>query len=92
MESKILLSADTPCDIGPELTERYQVSLFPLHIILEGRQYTDGLDITPNDLYDAWYTRKALPKIETSVSVQFRCRERKNCFTKIPLFKCFVLL
>ncbi|MDD6887217.1 MAG: DegV family protein [bacterium] len=62
MESKILLSADTPCDIGPKLTERYQVSLFPLHIILEGRQYTDGLDITPNDLYDAWYTRKALPK------------------------------
>lgn len=62
MEHKILLSADTPCDIGTELTARYQVSLFPLHIILEGRQYTDGLDITPNDLYNAWYERKALPK------------------------------
>lgn len=33
MERKILLSADTPCDIGNELKERYQVSLYPLHII-----------------------------------------------------------
>ena len=62
MERKILLSADTPCDIGNELKERYQVSLYPLHIILEGRQYTDGLDISPDMLYEAWYQRKALPK------------------------------
>lgn len=62
MEKKILLSADTPCDIGAELKERYQVSLYPLHIILEGKQYTDGLDIAPDMLYQAWYERKALPK------------------------------
>ena len=49
-DRKILLSADTPCDIGPELKERYQVSLFPLHIILDEKQYTDGLDITAADL------------------------------------------
>ena len=62
MERKILLSADTPCDIGDELKERYQVSLYPLHIILEGKQYTDGLDISPDMLYEAWYERKELPK------------------------------
>jgi len=62
MEHKIILSADTPCDIGAQLKERYGVSLYPLHIILEEKQYTDGLDITPDDLYNAWYERKALPK------------------------------
>ena len=33
------------CDIGPELQERYHVSLYPLHVLLEGKQYTDGVDI-----------------------------------------------
>lgn len=62
MEKKILLSADTPCDIGAELKERYQVSLYPLHILLGGQQYTDGQDIRPEDLYRAWYDRRELPK------------------------------
>ena len=61
-EQKILLSADTPCDIGPELTERYRVSLFPLHILLEDKQFTDGKDITNEELFDAWHARKALPR------------------------------
>lgn len=57
-----MLSADTPCDIGAELKQRYQVSLFPLHILLEDKQFTDGLDITLSDLYNAWWERKVLPR------------------------------
>ena len=58
----ILLSADTPCDIGDELKARYQVSLFPLHIILDEKQYTDGLDITAAEIYRAWWDHKLLPR------------------------------
>ena len=58
----IQLTADTPCDIGEELQERYHVALTPLYINLEGKDYTDGKDIVPQMLYDAWYQRKALPK------------------------------
>lgn len=61
-ERKILLSADTPCDIGNELKERYRVSLFPLHIILDGKQYTDGVDITSAELNKAWWEHKLLPR------------------------------
>ena len=61
-DKKILLSADTPCDIGDELKERYQVSLFPLHIILNDQQYTDGVDITSAELYKAWWNQKQLPR------------------------------
>ncbi len=61
-DQKIVLSADTPCDIGEALKTRYQVSLYPLHIILDEKQYTDGLDITSAQLYDAWWKHKLLPR------------------------------
>ena len=61
-DSKIILSADTPCDIGAELKERYHVSLHPLHIILDDKQYTDGVDITSEQLYEAWWKHKLLPR------------------------------
>lgn len=71
MEKPILLSADMSCDIGPELQERYHVSLYPLHVLLEGKQYTDGVDIRPEDLYRAWYERKALPKTAASNPAEY---------------------
>jgi len=61
-DRKILLSADTPCDVGPVLKERYGVSLFPLHIILNEKQYTDGVDITAGEIYRAWWDHKLLPR------------------------------
>lgn len=61
-DHKIVLSADTPCDIGEELKSRYAVSLYPLHIILDGKQYTDGYDITSAELYEAWWKHKLLPR------------------------------
>ena len=61
-DQKIVLSADTPCDVGEELKARYQVSLYPLHIILDGKQYTDGLDITSAQLYEAWWKHKLMPR------------------------------
>ncbi len=61
-DHKIILSADTPCDIGPELRARYAVSLYPLHIILDEKQYTDGVDITSAQLYEAWWKHKLLPR------------------------------
>ena len=47
---------------GNELKARYHVSLYPLHIILGEKQYTDGVDITSNELYEAWWKHKLLPR------------------------------
>lgn len=65
----IILSADSTCDLDPELKERYHVNYFPLHIILEGKDYTDNVDITPEDVYQAYYDRRILPKT-SAVNVQ----------------------
>ena len=36
MPQKVILSADSTCDLSAALIERYQVHMYPLHILLEG--------------------------------------------------------
>ena len=58
--NKIILSADSTCDLDQELKERYHVHYFPLHIILDGKDYKDGIDITPEEIYQKYYDEKIL--------------------------------
>lgn len=60
--SKIILSADSTCDLGEELKKKYNVNYYPFHIILGENQYQDNVDITPDDLYRAYWQRRQLPK------------------------------
>ncbi len=62
MSQKIILSADSTCDLGSDLKERYHVEYFPYHIILNGKQYLDNVDITPPDIFQTWCREKVLPK------------------------------
>ncbi len=59
---KIILSADSTCDLGEELKERYQVSYYPFHIILDEKDYQDNVDITVKEIFAAYYDHKALPR------------------------------
>ena len=61
MEKKIILSADSTCDLGSALKEAYQVNYYPFHIILEETEYRDNVDITPDEIFQAYYDRKVLP-------------------------------
>ncbi|MCC2253908.1 DegV family protein [Ruminococcus sp. CLA-AA-H200] len=61
-EQKIILSADSTCDLDAELKERYHVHYFPLHIILNEKDYMDNVDITPEEVYQEYYDHKVLPK------------------------------
>lgn len=61
-ELEIILSADSTCDLTEELRNQYQVHTMPYHIHLEGKDYIDNVDITPEVLYEAYWKRKALPK------------------------------
>ena len=48
---KVIISADSTCDIGPELQKRYNVQLLNWRILLDDREYLDNVNITPDDLY-----------------------------------------
>lgn len=66
---KIILSADSTCDLDEELKERYHVNYFPLHINLNGKDYLDNVTITPEEIYQEYYDHKVLPKT-SAVNVQ----------------------
>lgn len=43
--------ADSTCDLSPEQLERYNIRLTPLYVRLGDRDYCDGVDIHPDDIY-----------------------------------------
>ncbi|MFS0616065.1 DegV family protein [Lederbergia ruris] len=59
---KIILSADSTCDLDDRLKERYGVHCQPLHINLGDKQYEDGVNISPDDIYETYERQRILPK------------------------------
>ncbi|MGB3973638.1 MAG: DegV family protein [Peptococcia bacterium] len=60
--SKIILCAESACDLSEELKSKYQVHLYPYHITLGEEHYQDGVDIDPEKIYEAYRKNKILPK------------------------------
>lgn len=48
----VKISSDSTSDLSKELIEKYGISIFSLHIHLGADMHTDGVDITPDDLYE----------------------------------------
>ncbi|MBE6880247.1 MAG: DegV family protein [Ruminococcaceae bacterium] len=48
----IKITADSTCDLSPELVEKYGVEILPLYIVKEGKSYKDMKDIVPQDIFD----------------------------------------
>ena len=60
--AKILLTADSTCDISGSLLDRTKAQLMPLHIILDDKSYDDGVNITPDEIYLNFASTGKLPK------------------------------
>lgn len=58
----VTIIADTTCDLSYELKDQYQIKTFPLHIHLGDKEYSDGIDISPDDIYRWSDENKATPK------------------------------
>ncbi len=48
---KIKILSDSTCDLSAELLERYNISLAHLTVVKGDEQFTDGIDITPEDIF-----------------------------------------
>ncbi len=62
MNKKVILSADSTCDLGEELQARYHVNYTPYHISLEDQDYLDNVTISAEQIYQAYWDKKLLPK------------------------------
>lgn len=57
----IVLSADSICDLGQEMKERYHVEYFPYHIIFRGVDYLDNVTITSDRIFEGYWEDRSLP-------------------------------
>lgn len=49
---KILISSDSTCDLSAALCEKFHIGIVPLYIEKDGKNYRDGIDIVPQDIYE----------------------------------------
>lgn len=58
----IKIVADSTCDLSHDLIKKYDLSIIPLFIVLDEKSYYDGVDITPDEIYDWSNKNKTTPK------------------------------
>ena len=61
MNSKTIITCDSTMDLSPELISRYDIRILPLHVFADGQEYRDGIDISPDDIYDIYQRTGKLP-------------------------------
>lgn len=49
---KIAIITDSSCDLPSDLIERFNIKVVPLRINYQDQEYRDGLDITPDEVYN----------------------------------------
>ena len=57
----IRITSDSTCDLGHLVKER-NIGILPLQVNLDAKAYRDGVDITPQDIFDFVSETKILPK------------------------------
>ena len=71
----VKIISDSTCDLSPELVNRYDIDILPLHILLGEKEYKDGKNITPDEIFawsDAHKTtpKTSAPSLEAAVMAQ----------------------
>ena len=69
---KIKITADSTCDLTREYAEAHGVTIIPLKVNLNGRDYSDGVDITPEDIFREVGQGCDLPKTSAINTEEFR--------------------
>ena len=70
----VKIISDSTCDLSPDLLQKYDIDILPLHILLGEKEYRDGRDITPDEIF-AWSdANKTTPKTSAPcLWMRWRC-------------------
>lgn len=49
---RIKVLSDSTCDLPQELIQKYDITIVPLTVIKDGNAYSDGITITPAEIFD----------------------------------------
>lgn len=68
----IKLICDSLCDIPEEIQQKEYLEVIPLTLIMDGKEYKDGVDITKEEFYDAVLKSGEIPKTSQATYMQFK--------------------
>ncbi len=68
---KIGITAESTCDIPQEIREKENIDIIPFGVMLGEELRHDGIDVTPQDLYDYADKTKELPKTSAINEVEY---------------------
>lgn len=68
---KVKITADSTCDLSAELLEQWDISLMPMHILMGGQSYLDGISVTPADVFDHVNAGGETPKSASANPVEY---------------------
>lgn len=54
--------ADSTCDLSPEEAKAHDITIIPLNILLDGKEYRDQVDISSEEFFDLMEASDNLPK------------------------------
>lgn len=58
----VKILSDSTCDLSQELTERYDIQILPLHVLMGEEDHKDGVDISPDEIFRWSDENKTTPK------------------------------
>ncbi len=68
---KIRITSDSTCDLG-ELVAKHDIGILPLKVNLDTETYFDGVDITPQDIFNFVAKTNILPKTSAPSEIDYQ--------------------
>lgn len=68
----IKLVCDSLCDIPDEIEEKEYLEMIPLTLIMDGKEYKDGVDISKEEFYEIVLKSGEIPKTSQATYMQFK--------------------
>ena len=59
---KTIITTDSACDLSKEQLNEYNIQVLPIYVNMNGEEYKDGINITPEDIFAYVKETKTLPK------------------------------
>ena len=78
---KIRMTADSTCDLPPEILRECEIGIAPLSVIVNGEVFHDGVDVTPRDIFRAAEAGQSVrtAAVNTYEYKEFFREQLKNC-------------
>ena len=59
---RTIITSDSSCDLSKEQLKEFEIQILPIYVNMNGEEYKDGVNVTPEDIFSHVKTTKTLPK------------------------------